>query len=57
MSSGQSSIDSTLIENRVFNPPPELSREAHIQSMEQYQKMYRRSMDDPEVFWAMWRRS
>ena len=39
-------------ETRTFPPPPEFSAQAHIKSMEQYDEMYRRSVDDPEGFWA-----
>src|ERR1035437_10130143 len=45
-------IDSTLRENRVFPPPPEFSAKAHIQSLEQYEALYKQSIDDPESFWA-----
>ncbi|MFQ5590858.1 MAG: acetate--CoA ligase [Phycisphaerae bacterium] len=36
----------------VFPPPSALARKAHVESFEQYQQMYRRSIDDPEGFWA-----
>jgi acetyl-CoA synthetase len=39
-------------ESRVFAPPPALAAKAHISSMDQYRKMYQRSIDDPEGFWA-----
>src|ERR1035437_945158 len=45
-------IDSTLRENRVFPPSQEFSAKAHIQSLEQYETLYRQSIDDPETFWA-----
>ncbi|HLI03280.1 MAG TPA: acetate--CoA ligase [Terracidiphilus sp.] len=45
-------IDSTLRENRVFPPPAEFSSQAHIKSLEQYEAMYRQSIEDPEKFWA-----
>ena len=45
-------IDSTLREDRVFPPPPEFSQKAHIQSLEQYETLYKQSIDDPESFWA-----
>jgi acetyl-CoA synthetase len=32
--------------------PKELQEKAHINSMAQYEKMYKRSMDDPEGFWG-----
>jgi acetyl-CoA synthetase len=30
---------------------PEIAAKAHVQSLAQYQEMYRRSIDDPEGFW------
>ncbi len=45
-------LDSTLREDRVFPPPPEFSQQAHIKSLEEYEAMYKRSIEDPEGFWA-----
>jgi acetyl-CoA synthetase len=45
-------IESHLIENRVFPPDPEFAKRAHISSFAQYEQMYRRSIDEPEAFWA-----
>jgi acetyl-CoA synthetase len=45
-------LDSSLRENRVFQPPVEFSAKAHVKSMEQYREMYRQSVDEPEKFWA-----
>ena len=45
-------IDSTLHETRVFAPPPEFSAKAFISSMEEYEALYRLSIDNPEAFWA-----
>src|SRR3569833_2087641 len=45
-------LDSLLREARVFPPPPEFSAKAHIKSLEQYEEMYKQSIDDPEAFWA-----
>ncbi|MDP7034375.1 MAG: acetate--CoA ligase [Planctomycetota bacterium] len=36
----------------IFPPNPQASRDAHINSMEQYREMYQRSVDDPEAFWC-----
>ncbi|EEY58107.1 acetyl-coenzyme A synthetase [Phytophthora infestans T30-4] len=38
--------------NGVHPVPDGLSNTAHIQSMEQYEAMYKRSLDDPEGFWG-----
>jgi len=45
-------LDSLLREARVFPPPPEFSAKAHIKSLEQYEQMYKQSIEDPEAFWA-----
>ena len=45
-------LDSTLRENRIFPPPEEFARKAHIQSLEQYEALYKKSIEDPEAFWA-----
>jgi acetyl-CoA synthetase len=45
-------IESTLREDRVFPPPAEFSAKAHIKSLEEYETLYKRSIDDPESFWA-----
>src|SRR5579863_10499861 len=45
-------LDSTLREFRVFPPPPEFSAKAHIKSLEEYEALYKKSIEDPESFWA-----
>src|SRR6202142_3555723 len=45
-------LESTLREFRVFPPPEEFSRKAHIQSLQQYETLYKQSIEDPEAFWA-----
>ncbi len=39
-------------EKRVFPPPAEFSKRAHIKSMAQYRKLYNESIMQPEKFWA-----
>ncbi len=48
----QQDIDSTLRENRVFPPSAEFSARAHIKSLEEYEALYKKSIEDPEAFWA-----
>lgn len=48
----QREISSMMREGRIFHPPRELSRNAHIKSMEEYERLYRRSVEDPDAFWA-----
>ena len=45
-------IESSMAENRVFAPSKEFSESAHIKSLEDYRKIYQRSIEDPEGFWA-----
>jgi acetyl-CoA synthetase len=47
-----SNIDSILQEARSFPPLEEFRRKAHIKSMEEYQRLYQESINDPEKFWA-----
>ena len=44
-------IDSLQTAGRTFPPPAALQKDAHISSMEQYQEMYDRSINDPDGFW------
>ncbi len=37
---------------RKFNPPAEFSRRAHVKSLDEYRRMYDRSINDPEGFWG-----
>ncbi len=45
-------IDSILNEHRVFYPSEEFHRSAHIRSMKEYSKIYKKSIENPESFWA-----
>ncbi len=45
-------IESLLLEKRRFAPPEGFSSGAHITSMDEYQALYNRSIEDPEGFWA-----
>ncbi|MEI6809632.1 MAG: acetate--CoA ligase [bacterium] len=46
------SIESTLHESRVFQPPKAFAEQAHLKSKDAYMKEYRRSIEQPEAFWA-----
>jgi acetyl-CoA synthetase len=52
MSTSASQFDTISQESRVFPPPADFARAAHIRSLAQYQEMYARSIADPEKFWA-----
>ena len=48
----QANIDSILQETRVFPPPAEFSAQAHIKSLEEYERIYKEAKDNPEKFWG-----
>ena len=52
MSQAQPDINSSLKEDRVFAPSTEFSASAHIKSRADYDRIYKRSVQDPEGFWA-----
>src|SRR5436190_4210832 len=45
-------ITSVLNEARVFKPSKDFSKQAHVKSLAEYQKLYRESIRSPEKFWA-----
>jgi len=45
-------VESVYMEKRVFDPPEEFVSKAYIKSREEYEKMYKRSIEDPQGFWA-----
>ena len=45
------SIESVSHEERVFPPPEEFSKHAAIRSREEYERLYKESIEDPEGFW------
>ena len=48
----QVTIESILQEKRLFYPSAEFSQNAHIKSLEDYQRLYDSAKADPEKFWA-----
>ncbi|HSR36992.1 MAG TPA: acetate--CoA ligase [Desulfurivibrionaceae bacterium] len=52
MSAEETKIESLMQEKRLFNPPAEGQAQAAVKSMAEYEAHYKRSMDDPEGFWA-----
>jgi acetyl-CoA synthetase len=50
--SKKESISVLMSEQRTFPPPKEISERAHIKSLDEYEKMYKRSVEDTEAFWA-----
>ena len=45
-------ITSMMEEKRVFNPPEEIRQNAYIKNLDEYKRIYQRSIDDPEGFWG-----
>lgn len=52
MTSESASFDSIMHETRTIEPAQWIKDGAWVNSMEQYQEMYERSVADPEGFWA-----
>ncbi|BAY12461.1 acetate--CoA ligase [Calothrix sp. NIES-2098] len=48
----QPTIESILQETRLFTPAAEFSQNAHIKSLEDYQRLYDKAKADPQKFWA-----
>ena len=46
------SIESHLVENRVFKPSREFSKAARIGSLAEYRRLYETSIKHPDKFWA-----
>jgi acetyl-CoA synthetase len=44
-------IESVSHETRVFPPPQEFAAKARLASRDEYEAMYRRSLEEPEAFW------
>ncbi len=45
-------IDSVLNENRKFAPSAEFKSKAQISSLEEYQALHKKSLENPEAFWG-----
>jgi len=48
----EATIESVSRESRVFDPPENFAKEARIGSREEYEELYRESIESPEAFWA-----
>ncbi|XP_061587763.1 acyl-CoA synthetase short chain family member 2 like [Cololabis saira] len=38
-------------QEKMYDPPNNLQRDAHVPDFDSYQAMYRKSLEDPEAFW------
>lgn len=36
----------------LYPPPSDLASQAHIRSLEEYEKLYKLSLEDPDTFWS-----
>jgi acetyl-CoA synthetase len=52
MQMSDQSISVLSTEMRTFRPTEEFRKTAHIKSMEEYEALYKRSIEDPEGFWG-----
>jgi len=50
--SADTSIDSVLQEQRKFEPPNDFAQRAYIKSLEDYERIYTESVEEPEKFWG-----
>ena len=50
--SQKDNIEVLSTEKRTFPPSKEFSAKAHVKSMQEYEQLYKRSIDEPEKFWA-----
>ena len=48
----EKTIEVLMQEKRVFPPPDEFLKNAHIRGFEEYERLYKESIEDPEGFWA-----
>jgi acetyl-CoA synthetase len=52
MAEEKKTITSMMEEKRSFPPSKEFSSKAHIKSLEEYKKLYTKSIQDPDGFWG-----
>ncbi|MFZ7113201.1 MAG: acetate--CoA ligase [Desulfatiglandales bacterium] len=52
MAEEKGSVQAVYMEKRVFEPIKEFVDQAYIKSLDEYEKMWKRSIDDPNGFWG-----
>jgi len=45
-------FDPHVLDEKAIPPPEGFAKHAKVRSMEEYEEMYRRAVENPEVFWA-----
>jgi acetyl-CoA synthetase len=48
----EETIESMLAEGRKFPPSDDFRQNAHVKSLEEYEDLYKRSVENPEEFWG-----
>src|ERR1700693_3584362 len=48
----RTNIESVLHEDRKFECPEDFRQQAHIKSLDEYERIYRESVEQPEKFWG-----
>jgi acetyl-CoA synthetase len=51
MTNTQKAMDSLMTESRKFTPPASIKTNAYISSEEEYEQMWKQSLNDPDGFW------
>jgi len=49
---GGAEIESSMHEDRLFQPPTEFAESAHVSSLEHYRRLHTHSLAEPEAFWG-----
>ncbi|MFP4314938.1 MAG: acetate--CoA ligase [Desulfovibrionales bacterium] len=50
--SDDTKIESLQKEGKIFEPPKSLANEPHVQSMDVYEALYKKSIENPEEYWG-----
>ncbi len=45
-------VESVYMEKRVIDPPQDFVKDANLKGMDEYRKLYKRSIEDPGGFWG-----
>ena len=45
-------IESVVVGAGKYPPPRDFKKKAHINSLKEYQRLYKHSVEDPKGFWA-----
>ncbi len=48
----EKTIESVAVEEEKYPPPKDFQKKAHIKSVKEYRRLYKRSVENPEQFWA-----